>query len=125
MDQAGSGARVRAAAPWLVGGAVVLAVYLLGAPACPLRRVVGMPCPGCGLTRATASFIQLDLVGAFAAHPLVFVIMPLIGWLAVHTVFGAVRVPAPPAWLWVAAAALMVAVWLVRLTGALGGHPDL
>jgi hypothetical protein len=125
MDRAGSGDRVRAAVPWLVGGAVLLASYLLGMPACPARRLLGLPCPGCGLTRATASFIQLDLPGAFAAHPLVFVVVPLLGWLAAHTVFGGARVPAPPAWLWVAAAALMVGVWLVRLAGAFGGHPDL
>lgn len=44
---------------------------------CAIKQIVGLPCPGCGMTRAFTHFFQLDLKGAFYYHPLFFLI-PLI-----------------------------------------------
>jgi len=35
-----------------------------------LRQAVGLPCPGCGMTRAVALCLRGDLVGATFYHPL-------------------------------------------------------
>jgi hypothetical protein len=115
----------RRALPWVLGGAILLGLYLLDVGTCPTRRLFGLPCPGCGLTRATVALWSFDLPAAFALHPMVFVALPLLGWLALHTIVGDTRVPAPPTWIWLTAGALVVLVWAARLAGALGGHPDL
>ncbi len=47
------------------------------APLCPTASLFGVPCPGCGLTRATLRLLQGDLSGALRLHPLVMVLAPL------------------------------------------------
>lgn len=45
----------------------LLAEVLLG---CPFKKVFGISCPGCGLTRASLAALSGDLPWAFALHPL-------------------------------------------------------
>ena len=35
---------------------------------CPIRAVTGLPCPGCGLTRATIELLRGDLTGSLQTH---------------------------------------------------------
>jgi len=35
---------------------------------CPFRAVTGVPCPGCGLTRATLELLRGDLSGSLRTH---------------------------------------------------------
>lgn len=37
---------------------------------CPVRNLLGFPCPACGLTRATAAALRGDFALAFSCHPL-------------------------------------------------------
>lgn len=45
-------------------------VYRLSGTACLFEAFFGIPCPGCGLTRATLAFLALDFPKAFQMHPL-------------------------------------------------------
>lgn len=49
----------------------VFLMYNLGVR-CLFRMGLGIPCPGCGMTRALVSLLRLDLPGAFDYHPMVF-----------------------------------------------------
>lgn len=87
----------------LVGlGAVLLAgrAVSIHAPACPLRSLTGVPCPGCGMTRladAVAHGRFGEATGADAAG------VAILGVLAVIAVTYLVRVlirkDEPPAWM--------------------------
>ncbi len=37
---------------------------------CPILRLTGLPCPGCGMTRALLAAIHLDFPRALAMHPM-------------------------------------------------------
>ena len=37
---------------------------------CPIRSLTGIPCPGCGMTRAWLAALRLDILGAFRYHPM-------------------------------------------------------
>lgn len=47
--------------------AVILYVFQLG---CPILRITGLPCPGCGMTRAWLSVLRLDFAAAFSYNPM-------------------------------------------------------
>jgi len=60
---------------------------------CEFRRLTGLPCPGCGLTRVADRFAHGNLAGAFDANPLGTVLAFLFAAAAcvafVHLVFAA------------------------------------
>lgn len=105
---------------------------------CPVAALSGVPCPGCGLTRAALALISGDFTAAFALHPLVFVAAPLVALLGLGLLRDVWRGESAPASVppraagWVAAAAAVllaafISVWFARLYGAFGGpvpvHP--
>jgi hypothetical protein len=55
-----------------------------GVPVCFFRALSGLPCPGCGLTRALSSLIQGHPGSAFAYHPFAFIVLPMFLLLALH-----------------------------------------
>ena len=55
-----------------------------GVPVCLFRALSGLPCPGCGLTRALSSLLDGRAAAAFAYHPFVFILLPLFVIAAAH-----------------------------------------
>ena len=94
--------------------AVALFTRFIG---CPLRRLTGISCPGCGLSRAYLSFFRGDIIAAFSFHPLFFT-APLFFVAAEILYHGANRRPSLRRTLWIVIAAyvsLMVVTWIIRL----------
>lgn len=46
-------------------------------PGCQFRRLTGLECPGCGMTRATYALLHGHVMDAFRFNPLGMVLMPL------------------------------------------------
>lgn len=88
---------------------------------CPLRRLTGLPCPTCFLTRATSAALTGDLPEAFRLHafgPLVAV--ALVGW-SILAIRQRRLVPRQlPAWPLGWGAVALVAYWVLRLVGSYG-----
>jgi hypothetical protein len=122
---------------WALAGAAglaaVVALHFWVPPAgaafilCPFRRLTGVPCPGCGMTRALAHLAKGEWTAALRDHPLAPVLaaeacaawaacgLPAADRLRQRAAAAADR------WvLWNAVA--LGAVWLLRLaTGTLPG----
>jgi hypothetical protein len=85
-------------------------------PGCVFRSLTGIPCPGCGSTRAATAMLQGDLAASFASNPLaalaglVFVVGAPLAALWVLTRGPMVEFSNPlPAWIrWLMAAVLLV-----------------
>jgi len=114
----------------VVGALLPMSLLTTGVSFCPFKVATGLPCPGCGMTRAAIALLHGDPATSLFFHPLA---VPLV---AAAVVIGLVdgwywwrsrkpgAPPAPPSWLiervmlspapWVAIAVLVV-VWLVRL----------
>jgi hypothetical protein len=72
-------------------GAGALALYALapGVPTCRFHALTGVPCPTCGGTRAVVAGLRGDVLGAFAANPLLFAaLLGLVALLAFRVVTG-------------------------------------
>ncbi|MBE6773821.1 MAG: DUF2752 domain-containing protein [Clostridia bacterium] len=41
---------------------------------CPIRALMGISCPSCGMSRAVEALASLDFAAAFHFHPLVFLL---------------------------------------------------
>ncbi|MCQ2426666.1 MAG: DUF2752 domain-containing protein [Lachnospiraceae bacterium] len=54
----------------LIAAAVIVLLNLLFGTVCPVRILFGLPCPGCGMTRALLSLLRLDFSTAVRLHPL-------------------------------------------------------
>ena len=59
---------------------LILVLYLL-IGRCPVMWLFGVPCPGCGLTRACLAALRLDFSAAFGFHPLFWLILPALFYL--------------------------------------------
>lgn len=46
---------------------------------CLIKRITGVPCPSCGLTRSLKAFIRLDFHEGFYYHPLsIFIVISIL-----------------------------------------------
>jgi hypothetical protein len=110
---------------------VVVAVALLSIGwRCPIKLLTGIPCPGCGLSRATRLALQGDFSGATRMFPLVWLVVPVVaGFVLVEIIgyartgaFGASRRVRGADALMLVTASLMFALWIARFFGAFGGR---
>lgn len=62
---------------------ILLALGALTIAGCPIRKLFGVPCPGCGLTRAWMSFLTGQWKSALQYHPL-FLAAPIALIIAAH-----------------------------------------
>lgn len=103
-------------------------------PLCPLAGSLAIPCPGCGLTRATLALLHGDVRGALHLHPLVLLLTPLVVSVAAVNAWDLLRGPGQKprgaalfgngrvvSMVAAVVLALTVGVWLARFAGFLGG----
>ena len=114
-------------APAAIAGVLAFA-YFVSWP-CPVRLVFGVPCPACGITRATHLATKGELAAATAMHPLVWLVVPVVAAFVVAEITGFVktqewggskRLPGAKV-LMVGTAVVMFVVWVARFFGACGG----
>jgi hypothetical protein len=96
---------------------------------CPLHSIFHVPCPTCGMTRATRALLHLDVHRAMHMNPLAPVVLPLLAALVAVELGGyvatgdfglatnkkAVRIAG------LAMCTALFVVWVARFFGAFGG----
>lgn len=118
--------RLRVAARRLTPAFMIAAFAGLAAlvpyPTCPTRVVLGIPCPGCGLTRAGLAVARLDFASAQHLSPLAIPLV-VVTALMVLTAF----VARDGTWkraaniVLVSFGVALLVVWALRFAGFFGG----
>lgn len=102
-------------------------------PFCPSRGLLGIPCPGCGLTRATEAALVGDLATMLHFHPLAPIVTPLVLVAILRVVLVTSGLADPrrfdplariPKWMWTVFAVALFGLWIGRMVGLFGGTPD-
>ena len=106
---------VKHAIIFLLLAAYIIVMQLTGF-GCPIRRMTGIPCPGCGLTRAYISLFRFDIKEAFIYHPL-FPLIPLILFAGIHQNSNLLaKIPKKALeWFILGGCLLVIIVYLLRL----------
>ena len=118
--------RPSAARPWaglaaagLLLAALAVGCHRAGLRLCVFRRLTGLPCPTCGVTRSALHFLKGDLHAACAEHPLAAALMSgtaLYALFATASLLLVRRLPVPRAaprvWFW--AGAVLLALLLLN-----------
>jgi len=114
----------------MIGLCIVEFIRITQAPLCAFRALTGIPCPGCGLSRASLALFELHFVEAYHYHPLVFVILPagiffsvwaFLKWLLPQHIRP---MPDVPTWAVFVILAVVLSVWISRFFGGFGGFMD-
>ena len=102
----------------LVGSGLFYNATGRGIP-CALYQLTGLQCAGCGLTRAAAALLHLDLTAAFSSHALWPVFVAYFLWVgisdaAVYVKTGDIRLLPGKWWIHAAVTALIVGYGVLR-----------
>jgi Protein of unknown function (DUF2752) len=105
---------------------------VIGNGGCPFAAIFGVPCPGCGMTRAVLLLMNGEVTASLRMHPLVVpsalaavVLMAASIWVTAKT--------GSPAGMWrdrigryaivafLGVETMVFGLWLARMLGAMGG----
>jgi hypothetical protein len=108
----------------LVIGAMAAGAALARVSLCPFATLTGLPCPGCGLLRATLAIMRGHFAESFHIHPLALLVVPTVAVVALRVRDASPMTRHAEAALSTIVGALVVAmlgVWVARFSGAFGG----
>lgn len=123
----------RKAAALLAVGFFTWLLLFSDVPLCPVRAFFGVPCPGCGMSRAAAALVRGDLHEMLHMHPLSPVILPVVGYITLRIAVRSLGFTWPerltwnielPSWVYSVAIVVLLGVWIARFAGYFGGPSD-
>lgn len=104
----------------------LLAICLLFFYECPFHYLLGIPCPGCGMTRALFSVLLLRFGKAFYYHPGIYLVIPaFLLWCADYFKFLTLKKKTKKVLLTLGIAALILIYFIRLFTGSDIVHIDI
>lgn len=86
-----------------------------GGSICVIRNITGLPCPGCGMTRALIALSKLEFTKAVGLHPLSLMMLPFGGLLALSPFNRSLRRLIGNKVFWQLLIAIFLVVYIVRM----------
>jgi len=93
---------------------IVMPFLLMDGNTCLIKEIIGIPCPGCGMTRAYISLMHFDIKVAFYYHPL-FVLPAIIAFILLFKSNKHIAKIYKNEAVWMGMLIMVVGVWIVRM----------
>ncbi len=90
------------------------AIVFPGEPNCLIKRTFGIPCPGCGMSRAAWSLLTFRFQDALFYHPLI-VLMPFLAIILLFRNLPRIQPIYRSKWFWGSVVALFFIVYAIRM----------
>lgn len=87
--------------------------YAFSITNCASKLTIGLPCPGCGLTRAAFSLIRFDFVKAFEYNPIIFFV-PIVVWIIIFHQRPFINRIYKSKIFWITLLLLIISIYIVR-----------
>src|SRR5690349_11473443 len=81
---------------------------------CMVKYLIGIPCPGCGVTRACVQFAQGHVLEAFYWHPLFWLTVPLL-LIGIFTGGSFFKKARSNTFFWLTLTLMYLSVYVVRM----------
>lgn len=65
---------------------------------CPIRRITGYKCPGCGITHILLNIMNLNFKAAFWANPFLFITLPFLAIQVTYSLWLTYNKRTMPKW---------------------------
>ncbi len=103
--------KIKKLTPFIAVAAILaVAVVFSDVELCVFRRVTGLPCPSCGMTRSYLALFSGDIGRAFFMHPL-FPLIPLIAFLVIYSHYKEKNFTK----IYIALCVLFIVVYIIRM----------
>ena len=112
LDSPDGAAGFRLFSTVMAGGAAAAPLLAGVGPLCPVRRLTGIPCPGCGMRGGVTAIAHGDVVAGFASNPLAVVLVLVVAAAWLSLLVRSLRPGAPGAGPWLR----RPPGWLVAIT---------
>jgi hypothetical protein len=80
-----------------------------------IRSITGLPCPGCGMTRALIALSKMEFSKAVRLHPLSLMMLPFVGLLALSPFNSSFRRLVEKKDFWKLLIAVFLVVYIARM----------
>lgn len=91
--------------------AIILALWSFSGTSCIFRSIIGLPCPACGMTRATIGLMKGNVSWAFKMNPAVFLVPIVFLFLFLEK---ALNINISFKW-WMACCIIIAVIYVVRM----------
>ena len=86
---------------------------------CPIRYILGLYCPGCGVTRMCYALLKLDFYQAYRYNQLVFITLPFSITLILNYIYASIKNKEPwykkiPLTIWCVIIGIMILYGILR-----------
>lgn len=97
---------------------IIIGIYILLSiifhfTSCISKLLIGIPCPGCGITRAFLCLIKFDFKGVVYYNPLIFIV-PIICWIIIFKERPIINKIYKSRLFWILIMSLILIVYIIR-----------
>ena len=101
---------------------IVMTIYCENIPVCPFKLITGLPCPGCGLTRAFMALFTFNFLDSFRYHPLWPLVIFMLLVLFLEPIKGFHRM-CHSRWFWLGNGLIFVLTYVIRMIYIFPNYP--